>query len=110
MQPLQQTLMNQEDLQAELATQPEIRHAFPAGRIDLNDTGVRQKVWQIMYGVYKRTSANPLEPLMTLMGKYLKAYTTTPRTTSATSAGTTSTRPSRRTSPDRSSGIAACTR
>jgi len=54
---------------------PEIQQAFPKGPIDLNDTTTRQTVWRLMYGVYKRAGAHPLESLMTLVGKYLKAYT-----------------------------------
>lgn len=72
---LQTTLMNQEALQAEIGAVPEVRKAFTKGPIDLNDTAVRQTVWRIMYGVYKQRGMKPLESLMTLVGRYLKAYT-----------------------------------
>jgi hypothetical protein len=72
---LQGALMSQVDLQTDLGRQPEIRKAFPSGPIDLNDTATRQSVWGIMYGVYKREGANPLESVMTLIGRYLKAFT-----------------------------------
>jgi hypothetical protein len=72
---LQTALMNQEDLRTDLGRQPEIRKAFPGGPVDLNDTATRHKVWGIMYSVYKRAGANPLESMMTLIGRYLKAYT-----------------------------------
>jgi hypothetical protein len=72
---LQTALVSQEALQTEIGRVPEIQKAFPKGPIDLNDTKTRQTVWRLMYGVYKRASANPLESLMTLVSKYLKAYT-----------------------------------
>jgi hypothetical protein len=72
---LQTTLMNQEAVQAEIRAVPEIQQAFPKGSIDLNNTATRQHVWRIMYGVYKRRGQKPLESLMALVGKYLKAYT-----------------------------------
>ncbi|HUI55903.1 MAG TPA: DUF4157 domain-containing protein [Bryobacteraceae bacterium] len=72
---LQTALMGQADLQAELAREPKIRKAFPKGPIDLNDTATRLKAWAVMYSVYKDSSSDPLGSLMTLIGKYLKAYT-----------------------------------
>ena len=72
---VQSALMGQVDLQAELGREPEIRKAFPKGAIDLNDLSTRLKVWSIMFSVYQSTSADPLDALMTLIGKYLKAFT-----------------------------------
>jgi hypothetical protein len=73
---VQTALMGQVDLQAELAREPAIRKAFPkGGPIDLNETGERLKAWGAMYEAYKSSSNDPLGSLMTLIGKYLKAYT-----------------------------------
>ena len=72
---VQTALMGQVDLQAELAREPKIRKVFPKAPIDLNDTDTRLKVWGTMYGVFQTTSNDPLGSLMTLIGKYLKAYT-----------------------------------
>ena len=72
---LQNALMLQTDFQAEIGRQPEIRKAFGNEPIDLNDTAKRQKVWQIMYGVYKSSGTGALGSLMALIGRYLKAFT-----------------------------------
>jgi hypothetical protein len=73
---LQGALMAQTDFQAEIGRQPEIRKAFGDEPIDLNNTAKRQKVWQIMYGVYKQQSGTgALGSLMALIGRYLQAFT-----------------------------------
>ena len=72
---LQSALMAQTDFQAEIGRQPEIRKAFGDEPVDLNDTGKRQKVWRIMYGVYRQAGAGALGSLMSLTGRYLKAFT-----------------------------------
>jgi hypothetical protein len=72
---LQGALMEQTDFQAEIGRQPEIRKAFGNEPIDLNDTTKRQRVWQIMYGVFQQSGAGALGSLMALIGRYLKAFT-----------------------------------
>lgn len=72
---MQSALMAQTDFQAEIARQPEVRKAFGDAPIDLGDTVKRQKVWQIMYGVFKQSGAGALGSLMALIGRYLQAYT-----------------------------------
>ncbi|MFT4102490.1 MAG: DUF4157 domain-containing protein [Burkholderiaceae bacterium] len=72
---LQSALMAQTDFQAEIGRQPEIRKAFGEEPIDLDDTTKRQKVWQIMYGVFKQSGTGALGALMALIGRYLKAFT-----------------------------------
>jgi Domain of unknown function (DUF4157) len=72
---LQNALMAQTDFQAEIGRQPEIRKAFSDEPIDLNDTAKRQKVWQIMYGVFRKSGAGALRSLMELIGRYLQAFT-----------------------------------
>jgi hypothetical protein len=72
---LQHALMAQTDFQAEIGRQPEIRKAFGDEPIDLNDTTKRQKVWRIMYGVFKQSGAGALGSLMALIGRYLRAFT-----------------------------------
>ncbi|MDR3418083.1 MAG: DUF4157 domain-containing protein [Nevskia sp.] len=72
---LQDALMAQTDFQAEIGREPEIRKAFGQEPVDLNDTAKRQKVWQIMYGVYKKAGSGALGAVMALIGRYLKAYT-----------------------------------
>ena len=72
---LQNALMAQTDFQAEIGREPEIRKAFGNDPIDLNETDKRQKVWQIMYGIYKQAGAGALGSLMALVGRYLKAFT-----------------------------------
>jgi hypothetical protein len=72
---LQDALMAQTELQAELAREPEVRKAFGNQPVDLNDTKARQRAWGIMYGVYAKAGSAPLAALMALVGRYLKAYT-----------------------------------
>lgn len=73
---LQSAVMAQTDFQAEIGRQPEIRKAFGNKPIDMNDTADRQKVWLIMYGVFKQSGGGgALGQLMALVGRYLKAYT-----------------------------------
>jgi len=73
---IQTALMKQADVQEELRAEPEIAKAFPKGPIDLNDNTTRQNVWTIMFGVYKdRDGDGALASLMSLIGRYLKAYT-----------------------------------
>ncbi|MBN1208696.1 MAG: DUF4157 domain-containing protein [Myxococcaceae bacterium] len=72
---VQSALMAQTDFQAEIGREPEIRKAFGDEPLDLNDTQKRQKVWSIMYGVYKKSGSGALGALMALIGRYLKAFT-----------------------------------
>ncbi|EAR22276.1 eCIS core domain-containing protein [Nitrococcus mobilis] len=72
---LQSALMAQTDFQAEIGRQPEIRKAFGNKPIDLNKTADRQKVWRIMYGVFKQSGTGALGSLMALIGRYLRAFT-----------------------------------
>ena len=72
---LQSALMAQAEFQGEIGRQPEIRKAFGDEPIDLNDTAKRQKVWLIMYGIYKQSGAGALAALMALIGRYLPAFT-----------------------------------
>jgi hypothetical protein len=72
---LQDALMGQADVQGELAREPEIRKAFRGQPVDLNDNAQRLKAWSIMYGIYQHRGPGALGALMTLMGRYLKAYT-----------------------------------
>ena len=72
---LQNALMAQTDFQAEIGREPEIRKAFGNDPVDLNETKKRQKVWQIMYGSYKKAGTGALGSLMALVGRYLKAFT-----------------------------------
>jgi hypothetical protein len=67
---VQNVLTAQADLQTELRREPPVRNAFGDGDIDLTQPTNRHKVWGIMYGVYRGLGA-----LMSLIGRYLKAYT-----------------------------------
>jgi hypothetical protein len=73
---VQNALIAQAGLQAEIGREPEIRKAFGNTPIDLNDTQQRQKVWRIMYSAYSKAGPGALGRLMALIGKYLKAFTT----------------------------------
>jgi hypothetical protein len=75
LEQVQNALMGQSDIQAELASEPEIRKAFRDQPVDLNDNGQRLKAWSIMFGIYKRGGRGALGALMDLMGRTLKAYT-----------------------------------
>lgn len=72
---LQDALMNQADFTAEVRREPKVRAAFGGQQIDFNNTKQRQKVWQIMYGVYQAGGTGALGALMALIGRYLKAFT-----------------------------------
>ena len=72
---VQNVLLAQADLQTELRREPAVRNAFGDEDIDLTQATNRHKVWGIMYGVYRRRGGDALGPLMSLIGRYLKAYT-----------------------------------
>ncbi len=72
---LQHALMAQTDFQAEIGRQPEIRKEFGKKAINLTEPKERYKVWRIMYGIYKRSGPGALGALMSLIGRYLKAFT-----------------------------------
>jgi hypothetical protein len=72
---MQAALMAQSDFQAEIGRQPAIRKAFGNAAIDMNDTKTRQKVWLLMYGVFKQSGSGALGALMALIGRYLEAFT-----------------------------------
>jgi hypothetical protein len=72
---VQNVLMAQADLQTELARETAVRNAFGKGDIDLTQETNRHKVWRIMYGVYRGREGDALGALMTLIGRYPKAYT-----------------------------------
>ncbi len=71
----QDVLVQQAGLIAELSREPAFRKAFGEDMPDLNDRAARQKAWRVMYGVYARRDAHPLGALMSLIGRYLKAFT-----------------------------------
>jgi hypothetical protein len=72
---LQQALMAQADFQAELGRVAEVRDAFGDRPIDLTDQATRQRVWLIMFRSFKAAGPSPLRPLMSLIGRYLRAFT-----------------------------------
>jgi Domain of unknown function (DUF4157) len=72
---LQQALMAQADLQAELGRVPEIRAAFGDRPIDLTDQATRQRVWLIAFRSLRAAGPAPLGALMALIGRYLRAFT-----------------------------------
>jgi hypothetical protein len=72
---VQNVLTAQADLQTELRREPAVRKAFGQGDIDLTQETNRHKVWGIMYGVYRGRGGDALGTLMSLIGRYLKAYT-----------------------------------
>lgn len=75
LEKVQSALAGQAEFQAEIAREPAIQKVFGKDPVDLNDTAKRQKVWSIMYGVYKARGAGALSTLMELMGRYLKHHT-----------------------------------
>jgi hypothetical protein len=73
---VQAALTAQADLQAELRREPAVRGAFGTGDIDLTQQSIRHRVWGIMYGVYRHGGGpDALAQLMSLIGRYLAAYT-----------------------------------
>jgi hypothetical protein len=72
---VQNVLTAQADLQTELRREPAVRNAFGGDDIDLTQATNRHKVWGIMYGVYRGRGGDALGTLMSLIGRYLKAYT-----------------------------------
>lgn len=73
-----ESLYGQVELLAELNAVPEIQQEFHGRSIDMNNLNDRLRVWQTMYGVYQRQDSlglGALHSLMSLMGRYLHAFT-----------------------------------
>lgn len=75
---IREALFRQGELMAELMAVPEIQAAFPGTTPDLHDEDQRHRVWVTMYGVYQREDTlglGVLYRLMSLVGRYLRAFT-----------------------------------
>ncbi len=68
-------LFGQTELMAALQAEPAIQREFGAAPIDINDLGQRLRVWRTMFGVYQAAGDPALPQLMSLIGRYLRAYT-----------------------------------
>ncbi len=79
MQELFESLGGQEDLFTDLQRVPEIRRAFGARPIDLNDQATRHRVWRILYQVYQAQplpgTQTALQSLLRMVERYQSAFT-----------------------------------
>lgn len=73
-----EALSGQTELVAELMERPEIRTEFNDQAPDLSDEAQRQRAWRVMYRVFQAGDTlgfGGLHSLMTLIGRWLHAYT-----------------------------------
>ena len=71
-------LFGQVGLLADLQEQPAIQREFGSTPIDMNNLSHRLRVWRVMYGTYQQGDAlgmGVLYRLMSLIGRYLRAFT-----------------------------------
>jgi hypothetical protein len=74
MKSIHAALERQAELIDKLLRVPAIRKGFPTGYIDMTKLSDRLLVWRTMYRVY-RSGHDPLQSLMGLFGRYLRAFT-----------------------------------